>query len=120
MKEGAVKKCISGIVKALGLEAAQPGNQPDEAAGVNQPDDGPVDPLEDLGLLNELEPCRVCHEDCAYLETEGDWCLYAVCGNCGSTTAFCAYQNFEEKQQAARKAIHLWNMGKVIAERRGE
>ena len=120
VKEGAVKKCISGIVKALGLEAAQPGNQPDEAAGANQPDAGPVDPLEDLGLLNELEPCRVCHEDCAYLETEGDWCLYAVCGNCGSTTAFCAYQNFEEKQQAARKAVHLWNMGKVIAERRGE
>ncbi|MDO4458897.1 MAG: hypothetical protein Q4C42_02275 [Clostridia bacterium] len=69
---------------------------------------------------NELLPCRICHEDCGYIETEGGWCLYAVCGNCGSTTAFIKYDNDEEKKEAEKQAAWLWNMGKVIAERRGE
>lgn len=70
--------------------------------------------------MMELLPCRVCREDCAYVETEGDWCVYVTCGNCGSQTAFCAYNNEKEKEEAEEKAILLWNMGKVIAERRGE
>ena len=37
--------------------------------------------------MMELLPCRVCHEDCAYVETEGDWCVYVTCGNCGSQTS---------------------------------
>ncbi len=68
----------------------------------------------------ELLPCRVCHEDLAYLEEEGGWCVYVTCANCGSQTAFCRYEGEEEKEEAEKKAIHLWNMGKVIAERRGE
>ncbi|MCF0134898.1 MAG: hypothetical protein HUJ69_00570 [Lachnospiraceae bacterium] len=68
----------------------------------------------------DLLPCRVCHEDCAYIETEGDWCVYVVCGNCGSTTAFQAYNNEDQKTVAVKTAVKLWNMGKAIAERRGE
>ncbi|MBQ6678685.1 MAG: Lar family restriction alleviation protein [Lachnospiraceae bacterium] len=68
----------------------------------------------------ELLPCRVCHEDCACIEHEGGWCTYVMCANCGSATAFIAYKNEEERIEAEKKAIHIWNMGKVIAESRGE
>ena len=73
-----------------------------------------------LNEEEELLPCRVCHEDCACVEDEGGWCIYVMCANCGSTTAFMSYKNAEEKKEAERKAIHLWNMGKVIREQRGE
>ena len=110
MKPGAVKKCIAGIVEELGYaEAPTTTDQPDA-----------LEPEDDPQLLAELLPCRVCHEDCAYLETEGDWCLYVTCGHCGSTTAFVQYQDPASKREAAKSAIDLWNMGKVIAERRGE
>ena len=68
----------------------------------------------------ELLPCRVCQDDCAYVEHEGGWCTYVICGNCGSTTSHFAYNNEEEKLEAEKKVIRLWNMGKIIAERRGE
>lgn len=68
----------------------------------------------------EILPCRVCHEDCGFLETEGDWCVYVACANCGSQTAACAYNNEKEKKEAEDKVILLWNMGKVVAEHSGE
>ena len=73
--------------------------------------------IEDLPVL---EPCRVCHEDCAYVEHEGGWCCYVICGHCGSSTAFVEYKNEAEKEEAERKAAYLWNIGKVIAEQRSE
>ncbi|MBO6159653.1 MAG: M3 family oligoendopeptidase [Firmicutes bacterium] len=130
VKPGAVKNCIRGIVEELGLaeaeqespaNSANPSESPAGAeAGETAAEAASGDDPDELGLLTELLPCRVCHEDCAYFETEGDWCLYVACGNCGSTTAFCAYNNPAEKKEAMKKAAQLWNMGKVIAERRGE
>ena len=68
----------------------------------------------------ELEPCRVCYEDAAYLEEEGGWCVYVQCPICGSHTSFVSFRNEEERKTAEEKSVYLWNMGKVIAERRGE
>ena len=73
-----------------------------------------------MKLPKEIMPCRVCHEDLAYLEHENGWCVYVYCPNCGSQSAFCSYESEEEKEDAENRAIDLWNMGKVIAERRGE
>ena len=70
--------------------------------------------------MEELEVCRVCHEDCAYIEYEGDWCVYVQCANCGTHTAFRPYENEEEKAEAERASVELWNMGKVIKEARSE
>jgi|GEM_PF-51742 len=70
--------------------------------------------------LEEILPCVVCHEDAAYLDHEGNSFAYVVCPICGSQSAPCAYDTEEEKQEAERKVIHLWNMGKVIREARGE
>lgn len=70
--------------------------------------------------MHELNPCKICHEDCAYLETEGDWCVYVICGHCGTHTAFQRYRNEEEKKEAEKRVVELWNMGKVVAEARTE
>lgn len=76
--------------------------------------------MEEKYEVTDLLPCRICHEDCAYVEEEGNWCLYVTCGHCGSQTAYCAYETKEQKEEALEKAVMLWNMGKVVAERRGE
>ncbi len=68
----------------------------------------------------ELEACKVCHEDAAYVEEEGGWCVYVVCPHCGTLTAFCRYDKGQSREEAVKQAVDLWNMGKVIAERRGE
>jgi len=69
---------------------------------------------------DEISVCPICHEDAAYVETEGDWCTYVQCAVCGSHTASMAYQNDQEKEKATTTVIRIWNMGKVIAERNGE
>lgn len=70
--------------------------------------------------MEELLACPVCHEECAYMESEGDWCVWVECGSCGSHTAFQRYDNEEEKAAAEEKAAMLWNMGKVVNATRGE
>jgi len=70
--------------------------------------------------MEELEVCPVCHEDCAYIETEGGWSVYAVCGNCGTHTAFCDMEKEGGQDAAALKVTRLWNMGKVIRAGNGE
>ena len=70
--------------------------------------------------MDEYRDCPVCHEDSAYLEHEGGWCVYVTCPICGTHTSFIRYDNEEEKAEAEVKSIRLWNMGKVIREQRGE
>ena len=60
--------------------------------------------------MEELGICPVCHEDSAFVQ----------CGHCGTHTAFTSYKNEEEKKEAELVVTRLWNMGKVIAESRGE
>lgn len=69
---------------------------------------------------DELRECPVCHEDCAYVETEGGWCVYVQCANCGTHTAHRPYATDAERDEAETAVIRIWNMGKVIAENRGE
>ncbi len=71
-------------------------------------------------MPDELSECPVCHEDCGYIETEGGWCVYVQCGNCGTHTAFMPYNNDEEKKAAEITVSQLWNMGKVVFDGRGE
>ena len=71
-------------------------------------------------FMNELEACPVCHEDDAYIDTEGGWCIFVRCANCGTQTASAPYNNEEERVKAEADVVKLWNMGKVIAQSRGE
>ena len=71
-------------------------------------------------IMEELLACPICQEDCAYIESEGDWCVYVMCGHCGSRSVTANYSTPEERVRAEMQVTHLWNIGKVIAERRGE
>ena len=59
-------------------------------------------------------------QDCPYcggaglLEEENGWSWYAMCVDCGAQTAAFEFQTEEEREDAARKAAHLWNIGKVL------
>ena len=58
--------------------------------------------------------------DCPYcggaglLEEEQGWCWYAMCLDCGAQTAQIAFKTPEDREEAARSAAHLWNIGKVV------
>lgn len=68
----------------------------------------------------DFNPCPVCHEDSAFIESEGNWCVYVQCAHCGSHTAFHKFTDAVSREAAERAVTDLWNMGKVIAEARNE
>ena len=59
-------------------------------------------------------------QDCPYcggaglLEEENGWCFYAACLDCGAHTAEIRYERDAERLDAAQRAAHLWNIGKVL------
>ena len=65
--------------------------------------------FEDIDLFD----CPLCHGP-GLIEEENGWCLYVQCLDCGCHTAALTYDNEEERQTAARQAVSLWNVGKVI------
>jgi len=58
--------------------------------------------------------------DCPYcggaglLEEEQGWCWYVMCLDCGAQTAQIAFKAESEREDAARAAAHLWNIGKIM------
>ena len=64
--------------------------------------------------------------DCPYcggaglLEEENGWCWYVMCLDCGAQTASFEYRSDAERVDAARRAAHLWNIGKVVRADIGE
>ena len=67
----------------------------------------------------DLLDCPVCQGP-GLLEEENGWCLYVSCLDCGCHTAEIPYRNEEERQDAARRAVQTWNIGKVISSAPGE
>lgn len=67
----------------------------------------------------ELQECPYCG-GAGVLEEEGGWCWYAVCMDCGAQTAHFEYRVPEEREAAAVKAAHLWNIGKIVRGSVGE
>lgn len=67
----------------------------------------------------DLQDCPVCNGP-GILEEESGWCFYVSCLDCGCHTAEVAYKTEEEREEAASKAAHLWNIGKVIKSTPGE
>ena len=59
-------------------------------------------------------------QDCPYcggpglLEEEHGWCWTAVCLDCGAQTAPFEFKSPEQRLEAARKAAHFWNIGKIM------
>ena len=73
----------------------------------------------DVFSLLPLQDCPYCG-GAGLLEEEGGWCWYVVCTDCGAQTAAFEYRRNEDRVDTARKAAHLWNMGKVIRSDLGE
>lgn len=67
----------------------------------------------------DLQDCPVCHGS-GILEEENGWCYYIECMDCGCHTAEVAFEKNSQRLEAARKAAHLWNIGKVLSHDPGE
>ena len=50
------------------------------------------------------------------MEEENGWCFYAACLDCGAHTAEIRYERDAERLDAAQRAAHLWNIGKVLTD----
>ena len=71
--------------------------------------------------MNELilEECPICR-GAGLIMHEGGWSVQVECADCSAHTIYMEYDNEEEKQEAVRAVVHLWNIGKVITSERGE
>lgn len=67
----------------------------------------------------ELEECPICRGPGMILH-EGGWNVQVECVDCSAHTVYVEYTNEEEKLEAERRVVTLWNMGKVVHGERGE
>ena len=61
----------------------------------------------------EIFDCPICHGP-GIIQEENGWCLYVECLDCGCHTAELPFDSEEEHEKAAKQAVRLWNVGKVI------
>lgn len=73
----------------------------------------------DLHEKLELQDCPYCG-GAGLLEEENGWCWYVMCMDCGAQTAHFEFKTPAEREDAAGKAAHLWNIGKVVRADIGE
>ena len=69
--------------------------------------------------LIELEECPICRGPGMVLH-EGGWNVQVECVDCSAHTVYVEYANEQEKLEAERSVISLWNMGKGVHGERGE
>ena len=61
----------------------------------------------------ELQGCPYCG-GAGLLDDGNGWCWTVTCMDCGSQTGEFAFGSDTEREEAARKAAYVWNIGKVI------
>ena len=61
----------------------------------------------------QLEDCPICRGS-GFVVHEGGWNVQVECNDCSAHTVYVAYATEEEKQEAEKQVVRLWNMGKVI------
>ncbi len=66
-----------------------------------------------------LEDCPMCRGS-GMIVHEGGWNVQVECADCGSHTVYLDYNNDDEKTEAVRGVVRLWNLGKVIKQNLGE
>lgn len=67
----------------------------------------------------ELEECPICRGNGIVIH-EGGWNVQVECCDCSAHTVYVEYENEEQKAEAERKVVRLWNMGKVVKSDVGE
>lgn len=66
-----------------------------------------------------LEECPICR-GAGMIIHEGGWCVQVECADCSAQTVYVEYTNDAEKAEAEKMVAHLWNIGKVVSNGRGE
>ena len=66
----------------------------------------------------ELEICPCCRGN-GMLIHEGGWNVQVECADCSAHTVYVSYNSEEEKREAEKQVVHLWNLGKVIKQDMG-
>ena len=66
-----------------------------------------------------LEECPICR-GAGMVMHEGGWNVQVECADCGAHTVYVEYGNEQEKEEAVRGVVRLWNLGKVIKQNIGE
>ena len=61
----------------------------------------------------ELQDCPFCG-GAGLLAEEGGWCWSVTCMDCGAQTAHFEYKSPDKREEAARSAAYVWNLGKVV------
>ena len=60
----------------------------------------------------DLQDCPFCG-GAALLEEEQGWCWNVTCVDCGAQTGGFEFRTEDEREEAARTAARIWNLGKV-------
>lgn len=66
-----------------------------------------------------LEECPICR-GAGLITHEGGWSVQVECADCSAHTIYMEYSDEEEKIEAERAVVRLWNIGKVVNSERGE
>lgn len=66
-----------------------------------------------------LEECPCCRGN-GLIVHEGGWNVQVECADCGSHTVYLEYEDEQQKEDAVRGVVRLWNLGKVIKQNIGE
>lgn len=66
-----------------------------------------------------LEDCPICRGN-GFVVHEGGWNVQVECADCSAHTVYVEYNTPEEKIQAEKQVVMLWNLGKVIKSENGE
>ena len=67
----------------------------------------------------ELECCPCCR-GAGMLMHEGGWNVQVECGECGAHTIYLEYETEQERLEAEKGVVRLWNIGKVVRMDPGE
>ena len=67
----------------------------------------------------DLEGCPFCG-GAGLLDDGSGWCWTVTCMDCGSQTGEFEFSGPEDRREAALRAAHVWNIGKVIRSDLGE
>jgi len=62
----------------------------------------------------DLQDCPLCG-GVAILEEEQGWAVNISCLDCGCQTADEIYKRPEDRDEAIRRSVELWNLGKVVS-----
>ena len=60
-----------------------------------------------------LEDCPICRGS-GFVVHEGGWNVQVECSDCSAHTVYVEYNNDEEKVEAEKRVVALWNLGKVL------